>query len=68
MGKKPKLKGKMHNILCFCGENDTATREAESERLGAGFSRRAKRVALENRLALIVPGSGWGETLKRGTQ
>jgi hypothetical protein len=53
MGENPKLKGKMHNILCFVRKNAAWTPEPKSERLATEFSRRVTQLVLENRVALI---------------
>jgi hypothetical protein len=40
MGENLKLKGKMHNILCFCPKKNSAgTPDAKSEQSAAEFSR-----------------------------
>jgi hypothetical protein len=67
MGENLKLKGKMHNILCFVRKSDAWTPEPKSERLAAEFSRRVTQLVLENRVALIVVESGGGQARRRGT-
>jgi hypothetical protein len=60
MGENLKLKGKMHNILCFVRKKrcKDARRKIEA-RSAVQFSRRAEWVTPENRLLLRFLGSGW---------
>ena len=47
MGENLKLKGKMHNILCFVRKKATPGRTRQDERLAAEFSRCAERCRLK---------------------
>jgi len=59
MGENPKLKGKMHNILCFVRKKRCKNVHRKVEAFGSAIFETSQEGDPENRLLFEFLGSGW---------